>query len=88
VIWWRGMSTRYHPFKFYVSPPHLHSKADHAPFNKMGSRLWQRKLTWRGGRGPGAVGGGEEGEAGGRAAGPMLEMRTLGSGGGFVDPHY
>ncbi len=58
-------------------------QVDHAPFNKMGSRLWQRKLSWRGGRGQG--GAGEEAE---RAAGPMLEMRTLGSGGGFVDPHY
>ena len=63
------------------------TQADHAPFNKMGSRLWQRKLTWAGrGRGLQAGGGGVEGEE--RAAGPLLEMRTLGAGGGFVDPHH
>lgn len=55
----------------------------------MGSKLWQRKLTWAGiGRGRGAAGAGEGDERAGAAAGSMLEMRTLGSGGGFVDPHY
>lgn len=63
-----------------------HQQADHAPFNKMGSKLWQRKIAFAGrgrGRGGGADGGEERG-----GAGSMLEMRTIASGGGFVDPHY
>lgn len=49
---------------------HAEEPANHAPFNKMGSQLWNRKLKEDNG------------------GGPVIEMRALGSAGGFVDPHY
>lgn len=54
---------------------HAAENKEHAVLNKMGSKLWLRRRSRAGG----------EGAAGG---GGMIEMRTVGAAGGFVDPHY